>query len=137
MALTADKLRRYIQDKVDVNMPLFEQYLTDDDLNECIDLALEDFNMSIPLLRAHIFTRETFPSDKLLLTGAFVEAMSMTSMKELRGEMQYSDGGVQSTIYTHYPQYQQLRQEYANRWDSDKLRFKKQLNIEGCYGGMW
>lgn len=132
--VTVDDVRHRLMDYEDVNMPLFNRVLEDTDLQKCIDISVDDFNGTPPILYRQ-YTGDDFPYKRLLLDGAVVEALKLTALKELRGEMQYSDGGVQSSIYYKNPQFSALRQEAEQKYEQDKVRRKKHLNIQACYGG--
>ena len=108
MAVTVEELRTHLADSTDYNIPTNEEYLTDPELQDCIDHTIDDFNTSTPIL-PKTYTGEDFPSHHLLLTGAMAEALKLTVLKELRREMQYSDGGIQSSVYYKSPQFLNLK----------------------------
>jgi hypothetical protein len=122
--VTVDEVRHLLEDYDTTNMPLFSIMLEDPDLQKCIDLAVDDFNESPPILYRK-YTIYDFPYKRLLLDGAVVEALKLTALKELRGEMQYSDGGISSTVYYKQPQFTAIRQESEQKYEQDKLRRRK------------
>ena len=132
--IDVDDVRHHLMDYEDVNIPLMVRFMEDPDLQKCIDISVDDFNETPPVLYRQ-YTVYDFPFRRLLLDGAVVQAMKLTALKELRGEMQYNDGGISSTIYYKSPQFTALRQEYEQKYEQDKLRRKKHLNIQACYGG--
>ena len=132
--ITPVDVRQKLLDYEDVNIPLYTKYLEDADLDNCIATSVDDFNGTPPMLYRQ-YTLEDFPFKKLLLDGAVLEAMKLTALKELRAEMQYSDGGQQSSVYYKSPQFTALRQEMEQKYEQDKLRRKRHLNIQACYGG--
>lgn len=132
--ITVEDVRLYLMDFEDVNIPLMIAYLKNEDIQKCIDETVHDFNETPPILYRK-YTLEDFPFKKLLLDGSVVEALKLTVLKELRGEMQYNDGGIASSVYYKSPQFTALRQEYEQKYEIDKQRRKKHLNIEMCYGG--
>lgn len=132
--VTVDDVRHKLMDYEDANMPLFARMLEDPDIQECIDFAVDDFNETPPLVYRQ-YTIYDHPFKRLLIDGAVVEALKLTALKELRGEMQYSDGGISSSIYYKSPQFTALRQECEQKYEQDKLRRKRHLNIVACYGG--
>lgn len=133
-ALTAASLRSYIQDTAAVNLPIGVQQLTDPELEACISRAVEEFNETPPLMFIQ-YTKDDFPYPHLLMLSASVEALQLTALKELRGEMNYTDGGISSTIYYKSPQYLQLREMLTRERQEKTIRVKKQLNLKNGFGG--
>lgn len=127
-------VRAKLVDYEDVNIPLYIQYLSDDDIQACIDTTIDDFNESPPIIYLQ-YDILTFPFKRLLIDGAVVEGLRLTAFKELRGEMQYNDGGITSSVYYKSPQFTALRQELEQKYEQDKLRRKRHLNMNNCYGG--
>ena len=134
--IDAEEIRHKIQDYIDTNIPLGIEYLKDEDLERCLKHAIEDFNETPPIFRFRQFDEHTFPYKHLALLGAVAYAFDLTKKKELRGEMSYSDGGVDSTIYHKTAAFQGLHSEAQQEYEMKKTRVKRQMNIEFCYGGM-
>lgn len=126
-------VRLSLMDYKERNIPLYTEHLTDEMLWKCIDWAVAKFNETPPVLKTQ-YTAVNFPKRKLLLDSATAEALRLTSLIELRGEMQYSDGGVQSSIYYKSGQFSALRQELEQRVGQETSTTKRVLNIENCYG---
>lgn len=133
--VTPMDVRLALMDYTDRNIPLYTEYLTDEMLWKCIDWAVAYFN-ELPPVIGRTYTAADFPRRKLLLDGARVEALKLTSLIELRGEMSYSDGGVQSTIYYKSAQFTALRQEAQQRFEQAATTAKRALNINSCYGAL-
>ena len=133
--VTADDLQLYLEDTVAANMPLQISYLSPSELTFCLELTVADYNETPPIFFQQ-YTLDTFPYRKLLLLGAAVEALHLTAMKELRGEMTYSDGGVSSTVYYKTPQFTQLKLQLQQEYKELKLRTKRQVNLKNGFGGM-
>lgn len=131
--ITPNDLRLAIMDYSDTNIPLYTQHLTDAMLWKCIEWAVNTFNEFPPHL-SRDYTAADFPDKQLLLLLSVVEAFKLTALKELRGEMQYSDGGIQSTIYYKSPQFTALRQELQQQAMQMTSQIKKAENINNCYG---
>lgn len=128
-------LRLALMDYADMNIPLYREHLTDEVLWKCLEWAVDHYNDVPPRLSKH-YTLENFPKRKLLLDLATVEALRLTALVELRGEMQYSDGGIQSTIYYKAQQFNALKQELQARVDAEVTADKRADNINSCYGGL-
>lgn len=128
-------VRLALMDYIPVNIPLYKEYLTDEHLWKCIDWAVTRFNETPPILQT-TYSADNFPNRMLLLDSAVVEALKLTALIELRGEMQYSDGGIQSSIYYKSQQFTALRQELQQRVDSATSSIKRSDNINSCYGAL-
>lgn len=133
--ITPFDVRLALMDYADRNIPLYTEHLTDEMLWKCIEWAVNHFNEVQPILST-TYTAATYPKRKLFLDSAVVEALKLTSLIELRGEMQYSDGGVQSTIYYKSQQFSALRQELEQKVDQEITSSKRALNINNCYGAL-
>lgn len=134
--LTAEELKAALADSPEYNQPLGNSYLNNTELNNAIALAIDDYNSSSPILDFPV-TVDDFPNKRLLLQGAIVEALKLTVFKELRGRMDYSDGGVQNSLYTKSPEFMALQGQYSQAYETSKLKLKRQLNATACYGGTW
>ena len=71
------RLRLYLMDFEVTNAPLFQQYLSDKELETCIQWAVDDFNETTPIFEYKLTVKD-FPLPKLLLKGAALEAMNLT-----------------------------------------------------------
>lgn len=133
--VTVEDLQAFLSDTPEYNLPLNNMYLTPEELQLSIELALDDYNNSPPD-SDFIPDLYNFPSKKILLLGAAVEALRMTSHKELRGRMDYNDGGVQNSLYTKTPEYISLQMQTQQEYERLKTRYKRQQNMKACYGGI-
>lgn len=131
--ITPLDVRLGLMDYVDVNIPLYKEHLTDEQLWKCIEWGCETFNELQPQLKK-TYTTENFPKPKLLLDLALIEALKLTSLIELRGEMQYSDGGVQSSVYYKSAQFATIRQELQQSTEQHAISLKRSMNVNDCYG---
>ena len=134
--VTVADVRLALMDYMERNIPLYTCHLTDDQLQTCIDWAMDYINEATPRFEIP-YEVATFKNKHLLIKGAVVEALRLTALIELRGEMNYSDGGTQSSIYYKSPQFTALRQEAQASFEDDVRRIKRQINVENCYGGTW
>lgn len=131
--VSVDELRLALMDYAERNIPLYVEHLSDEQLWKCIEWAAQGFN-EVPPVLSKTYDITNFPRKRLLLELAVIEALRLTSLIELRGEMQYSDGGIQSTIYYKSAHFTQLRQELEQKAAQEVAAAKRSLNIEGCYG---
>ena len=132
--ITVEDVRLQLMDYDNVNQPLLNQILSDAELQDSIEYAIDEFNETPPILTRK-YTIEDFPFPKVLLNGIVSHCLGLTALKELRGEMQYNDGGISSTISYKFPQFTSLRQELSAKYAQDSTRCKRHLNINNCYGG--
>ena len=126
-------VRLALMDYADKNIPLYQEHLTDEMLWKCIEWGVNHFNDTSPKL-SRVYDVTNFPKRKLMLDLAVVEALRLTALVELRGEMQYSDGGIQSTIYYKSQHFNALRQELQAKVDAEIVATKRAENINSCYG---
>ena len=134
--LTIEELKAALADTPEYNKPLGNTYLNPSELTTAIALAVEDYNESNPILDVMVDI-DTYPSKRSLLYGAMVEALRLTALKELRGRMDYSDGGVQNALYTKSPEFLALQNQYTQMYETAKSRIKRQKNMSNCYGGLY
>ena len=133
--VTPNDVRLALMDYSDKNIPLYQEHLTDEMLWKCIEWGVSHFNDTPPTISKQ-YTLATFPKRKLMLDLAVVEALKLTALVELRGEMQYNDGGIQSTIYYKSQQFNALRQELQAKVEQEIIATKRSININSCYGGL-
>jgi len=132
-----DHLRWKLMDYETENAPLGIQYLTDPDLAKCIQEAVDDYNETPPMFNPlRWWTVNNFPYRELLHEASAVAALRLTVMKEQRREMQYDDGGIQSSIYYKSPQFRALLADLDNAVQTKMLRIKRQVNTQNCYAGI-
>ena len=79
-------LRRYIQDTPVANVLTGKPENRDEDLLLFIRMALDDFNITPPLLTP--YTTENFPSMNLLLSGAVVQMLLSNFILQTRNQFQ-------------------------------------------------
>ena len=133
--INVDEVRLHLMDYDNVNKPLFNEMLSDEEIQHAIEDALDVFNEMSPIL-SRIYTIEDFPFPRILIDGVTARCLGFTALKELRGEMQYNDGGIASTISYKFPQYTSIRQELEAKYEQNIMRCKRNLNMNACYGGI-
>lgn len=133
--VTPNDIRLALMDYDSKNIPLYKQHLTDEELWKCIYWAIDSFNEFPPKLQK-TYSIITFPYKNLLKDLAVIEALKLTALIELRGEMQYNDGGIQSSVYYKSSAFSALRQELEQKTQQEIMSIKKSQNINGCYGAL-
>ena len=125
-------LRRYIQDTPVANVLTGKPENRDEDLLLFIRMALDDFNITPPLLTP--YTTENFPSMNLLLSGAVVQMLLSNFILQTRNQLSYQDGGNLVQIFEKGPQYINGAMAFANSYNRLKEQFKTALNIQLGWG---
>lgn len=133
--ITPNDLRLILMDYGIYNIPLYKEELTEEQLWKCIEWGAQSFNELPPRISTK-YTIENFPDKRLLLDLATIEALKLTALKELRGEMQYNDGGIQSSINYKFPQFSSLRQELEQKTAQEASTIKRSYNVNSCYGAL-
>ena len=64
-----DKVRAILRDNAEVNALVFGEETSDDIIDLCIDLTVDDFNTTLPVIGT--WTAESFPSLYLLVWDPF------------------------------------------------------------------
>jgi len=95
-------------------------------IKECIYTALEDFNVSPPLLTS--FSILDFPNKTLLITGAIKYLLQGIGILTSRNALMYSDGGINVNL-EKTAEYQNWLAIFSNEWEEKKNILKIALNI--------
>lgn len=125
-------LRMFLQDTPELNRLLRDYELDDEHLRFAIDMAISDWNSTVPPLPRK--TIDTFPSLYLLMHGAAIQALTMSGIRQSRNELQYSSGGstfVRSNKTSHYQSWISM---FKNDYEMKKRNFKMSQNLKRGYG---
>jgi hypothetical protein len=125
-------LRLFTQDTPELNRLIRGFEIDDEKLELAIMLTLSDWNTTTPVLGR--VTIGSFPSLYLLLHGATIQMLKMAGMYQSRNELTYSSGGSSFVRSNKTPYYQSWIQNFASEYESKKLNYKIQQNIEMAYG---
>jgi hypothetical protein len=94
--------------------------------------TIDDWNITPPLLNA--VTISTFPSMRLLTTGAIIQLLKSVGILGTRNAVAFTDGG-----FSYNTDKTQALMSWIglleNEYEKKKLRYKTALNIENAWGG--
>lgn len=131
-ALTAENIRKFIEDSPDSNLLKDNMAeFTDSRIELAMDLAISSFNVMPPKTG---FTLDNFPEKSVLLYGTLTKLFEGQAALAARNHLSYSDGGVTIPIEERYPMYSQLADTWRNLFLQEANRYKVQLNIESGWG---
>ena len=89
--LDVNYIRNYIQDKPEYNRLLDKEEFSDELIQQCIDLAISDFNNLPPESQ---YTAETFPFGSILLYGILAHLLFVGGLLRARNRLAYQTDGV-------------------------------------------
>lgn len=126
-------LRLFLNDTPELNRLIRREESDDTKLNLAIDLAIDDFNITTPLLQTHVISN--FPSLYLLIYGATIQVLRSAGMLQSRNELAYSSGGVSVRIFDKTQLYQSWIVQFVAEYERKKQNFKIALNINNALAG--
>jgi hypothetical protein len=126
-------LKKYTQDDETLNRLLKNKEADDEDRELAIQLSIEMYNTITPIT---IETISTFPSLLFLLQGATIQILTMKGILQSRNRLNYSSGGLSVNVSDKAGEYQSWINNFLNSYFSIVQNFKKQLNVEKCFGSI-
>lgn len=126
-------VRAHMRDYAELNRLIAGQENSDRAIATALFLALDDYNMTPPLLpKVGI---QTHPSPALLMKGAVIELLMSQGLLQTRNQLQYSDGqGVMVSVSDKGPALTTWIQLYASSYEQKKKQMKMALNLNGALG---
>jgi hypothetical protein len=128
------KIRTYIRDSAALNALLDGKETSDTEMELCLELALDDFNTSPPLIGN--FTLENHPSQSLILVATIYWILQSAGILQSRNQLEYSSGGITVRTSDKTPLYQSWIAIFMQSYEAKKANLKKSLNAEQAYGGI-
>ena len=128
-------LRMFLQDTPELNMLTRKRELGDEQLRFCIDMAISDYNTTIPPTPS--VTIQTYPSLFLLMHGAAIQALKMAGIRQSRNELNYQSGGSSFNRSNKTQHYQSWLSLFMNEYEQKKRSFKVSRNIQRGYGEVY
>jgi len=126
--------RAFIRDNPNTNA-LLNGYETDDTLiGFCIELALDDWNTTPPLIGN--FQLETHPAKSLVLLASVLWILKSAGLMQSRNQLDYASGGITIATSNKTPLYQSWINLLMQEYEAKKLNMKKAMNAEEAYGGI-
>lgn len=128
-------LRFFLQDTPELNRLIRDYELDDEKLRFCIDMAISDYNTTLPPTPAK--TIENYPSLFLLMHGGAINALKMAGIRQSRNELNYQSGGSSFQRSNKTSLYQSWLSLFINEYEQKKKQFKIAGNIKRGYGGVF
>ena len=125
-------LRMFLMDNEEMNRLLGRKEIDDDRLEFALQLTISDWNTTAPITGNHDIV--SFPSLYLLMHGGAIQCLKMAGLYQSRNELTYNSGGTSVVRANKTPYYQSWISNFASEYESKKMQFKIQKNIEGAYG---
>lgn len=129
------QVRRWMQDYPGLNALLQGEEIKDSMLELFVDMALDDWSTTPPIL-GRVRSVEEHPSRYLLMLKVVTMALRSSAMLYARNNLTYSDGGVQLNTADRAPLYMQIAGILEEEYQRGKSRLLKTMNAEQAYGGV-
>lgn len=126
-------LRLFLNDTPELNRLIRQQESDDMKLDLALDLAIDDFNITAPILARYTITN--FPSIYLLLYGAVIQVLRSAGILQSRNELAYSSGGVSVRIFDKTQLYQSWIAQFVADYERKKSNMKISFNIANALAG--
>lgn len=130
----AGRVREFMRDEANFNALLAGQETSGPMMKFAVELAIDDFNSSPPLIGD--FKIDTHPSHSLLLMGAVIWVLKSAGIIQSRNQLDYASGGVTVALSNKTPLYQSWINAFMQEYEAKKGNLKKSLNAEQAYGGV-
>jgi len=126
------KVRQFIRDFPRLNELKGIEESKDSDLMLYSEMALDDYNLSPPLIAPVRY--ETFPNNGLLILGTICYSLLSNGILQIRNNLQYQDGGVSVQVWDKGPAYIGNAQFLSQMWETKKHALKRSINLANGYG---
>lgn len=125
-------LRIFLNDTPELNRLIRRQESDDDKLDLALMLAIDDYDITPPLLGQT--TIENYPSLFLLLYGGAIQVLRSAGILQSRNELVYSSGGVSVRIFDKTQLYQSWIAQFVAEYEKKKQNYKISVNINNALG---
>ena len=125
-------VRKFMKDFPKLNELKGIEESSDSDLRMYSMMALDDFNMTPPILAPYHF--ESFPSNSLLMLGTVCYAFLSNGILQHRNNIQYADGGQNVNVWDKGTAYMGNAALFAQLWERQKVAIKRSINLSNGYG---
>lgn len=129
---TVGEIRRRLRDLKRYN-ELWPEELTDPEIEECLALAIQDFNDDLPQT---FYTNDDFPDHKLLNDKAIIECYEILINWHSRNVNTANDQGVQVMIHERAQYLQPIVDRLTARTEQRQRRLKAAINLSRGWGGV-
>lgn len=128
------KVRDFIRDTPNLNALLDGVETSDTLIDFSMELALDDWNTSPPLIGNS--TVDTHPSQSMLLLATILWILKSAGLLQSRNQLDYASGGITVASSNKTPLYQSWINIMMQEYEAKKANLKKALNAEQAYGGI-
>jgi len=132
-----DKAKRfvqtYMQDQEILNRLIRKEECSEEDRELAIKMSIGMYNEITPISG---LTLSTFYSLNFLIEGAVIQLLTMKGILHSRNRLNYSSGGLSIQVHDKAAEYQSWIQNLVNTYYTTVQNYKKQRNLEQCYGGV-
>jgi hypothetical protein len=128
------KCRSYIRDEPNLNALLNGVETSDTLIDFSLELALDDFNTTPPLIGN--FQLTTHPSQSLILLATIIWIIRSAGILQSRNQLDYASGGITVAVSNKTPLYQAWIAAMMQEYEAKKANLKKAINAEQAYGGV-
>lgn len=125
-------VRRFIKDFPKLNELKGIEESSDGDLALYAMMALDDYNLTPPVIAPTSF--EAFPSSSLLMLGTICYSLLSNGILQHRNSISYQDGGQNVNVWDKGPAYMGNAQLFAQLYESKKVALKRAINLSNGYG---
>ena len=125
-------VRQFMRDFPKLNELRGVEESSDIDLKLYSMLALDEFNMTPPVIAPYHFGN--FPSNSLLLLGTVCYALASHGILQFRNNLQYADGGQNVNIWDKGPAYMGNANIFSQKWMQQTIALKRSINLSNGYG---
>jgi len=128
-------MRTWMRDFAALNALIDGEEFKDEHFELFVDMALDDFAITPPLLRRYSRV-EDFPSKYLLMLKVASIALESGAILYARNNLNYSDGGITVATSDKAPVYLALAERFERQFEQKKMRWLASTNAEEAYGGI-
>ena len=129
------QIRTWLRDFGPANALLDGEEFQDGSLELFIDMALDEWSSTPPLI-GRVTSVRAHPSRYLLMLKVVQLALLSASFAYARNNLNYSDGGITVATSDKAPMYLTIENRLREEYETHKMRLLRSLNAEGAYGGV-
>ena len=126
------QVRAFMKDFPEYNRLIPKEEATDEQIRLAIELTLEDFNNSPPIIGT--FPIEAFPYISILIMGSVLQLLQMEGILQSRNKQAYNVGQISFNVSDKTPEYQNWIVNFRQEYETKKAELKKFLNADSGYG---
>jgi hypothetical protein len=125
-------LRLFMRDQAQLNRLTRKVEADDEMLAFAIEMAIDDWNTTTPLLSPLTITN--YPSISMLMQGAAIQLLKSNGILQARNELSYNAGGTSFTRFNKSSYYLNWAQNLESRYELMKRNMKIQFNVSRGWG---